>query len=284
MLTSKSEFTSKIDWLSVTVPTCEYPPTWSKLKKELTRGMLNYDTGVVYDDGRIELCHSFRHEMKNHIIFDGQTITTLCQAHSMISTDILPVVSSGKPSRLDLAVDIRKGSLPIESLAQSFENGEVETRVIEGLFYRGVGVKGETFYLGSAKADRRLRIYDKAAEQGIKNFEWTRVELQLRHGMAVRSFWRLLKSDNPTATIPMLICDFANFPKIPSWSLAMGTEKIKPCKAPPEQPGREKWLLDTAAKALANEMVRGGKRQALLDEFTQVVLREFDVKQSLYGE
>lgn len=282
MLTSETEITSKIDWLSVTTPTRDYAPDWTKERKEMTRGMLNYDTGVIYRDGRIELCSSTRPDMKNHIIFDGQTIDFLCRTHGIISTDILKAMANGKPSRLDLAVDIKHGTLPIEEIAQSFEDGKSNTKVEQGLYIRGVGIDGETFYIGSKAAKRRVRIYDKAAENGIVEFDWTRVEMQLRHGMAVRSFWRLIKSQNPIVEIPKLILDFVDFPEIPDWIIAMGTDKIKPCSAEETQSNREQWLLDTAAKALANEMSIGGKGYMLLDEFIQTVRLQYVAKDSKF--
>lgn len=283
MLSSDVEITSKIDWLSVTTVDRNYPGDWTSEKKEMKRGMLNYDVGVKYRDGRIELCSSTRPDMQNHIIFDGQCIDFLCRTHGIISTDILGLMANGKPSRIDLAVDIKHGTLPIEQMASSFEDGRAETLVKQGLYIRGVGIDGETFYIGSKKAKRRVRVYDKAAESGMVDFEWTRVEMQLRHGMAVRSFWRLIKSDNPVAEIPRLILDFVNFPDIPDWILAMGTDKISPCRAEKTQSNREQWLLDTAAKSLANEMVEGGKGTALLDDFVQVVSREYRKKQSEYA-
>lgn len=47
-------------------------------------------------------------------------------------------------------------------------------------------------YFGSSKSDRRLRVYDKALEQGLPNTKWCRFELQLRNDSAFSAVMRLL--------------------------------------------------------------------------------------------
>jgi hypothetical protein len=284
MINSGTVITGKIDWLSVTVPYVDYPLNWTCERKELERGMLNYDTGVLYRDGRIELCHSTNSRMKTHIIFDGKCIDNMCVENSINSIDIIAAMSYGKPSRMDIAVDIKNGSLPISSLRDCFRDKTAVTKVKQGLYLEGVGVAGETLYIGSKKAPRRLRIYDKSAETGNIEAEWTRVELQLRHNMANRSFIAINHSDNPIDDIPKLILDFVDFPGIPDWVVAMGTVGMKPSGVEKTQGDREKWLLDTVVKALANEMVMGRKGTALLKEFVDATHREYDKKLSEYKQ
>lgn len=55
-----------------------------------------------------------------------------------------------------------------------------------------VGNYENAVYFGSPRSDRRLRIYDKALEQGIVNVKWVRFEFQLRNDNAT-SFYLNLK-------------------------------------------------------------------------------------------
>lgn len=85
-------------------------------------------------------------------------------------------------SRLDMAYDDHTGVLDIDVLqddtddhhyVSAFRKWKVE-----------YGSEGVTIYHGSQKSDMLIRIYDKAAEQGLDGAHWVRVELQMRNVIA----------------------------------------------------------------------------------------------------
>lgn len=267
MLTNETTITAKIDWLSITVDSLQYPSTWTKERKEMPRGMHGYDTGVKYLDGRIELCSSNRKDMKPHVIFSGSCIDRLSLENGNDTLKTLRAMSHGKPTRLDIAVDVKEGTLPIEEMRDHFDNGQSITRAKKGVYMETVGEVGETLYIGSTASGKRLRIYDKAAEQGLKDKSWTRVELQLRSSFAANSFLLLINSEEPYLVIPKLIVGFVDFPEILDWVVVMGSGDISVPGKVQLEGNRHAWLMDTAAKALANEMLENGGGLDLLKAF-----------------
>lgn len=85
-------------------------------------------------------------------------------------------------SRLDAAYDDHTGVLDIEQLRSDVDSGYYVCR--SNQWEVDYGSEGTTLYFGSEKSDIMLRIYDKAAERGLEDTHWIRVELQLRRKRA----------------------------------------------------------------------------------------------------
>lgn len=282
MIKSDTQITTKIDWLSVTVGEVKYPPEWSKERAELPFGMLRYDTAIKYLDGRVELCSSGRKDMKPHVQFSGSTIDRICAENDIDTVDVLKAMSYGDPSRIDLALDIKHGSLDIEELSRQFSAGKAETSARSGLYLQGVKTPGVTLYVGAKGSEKRVRIYDKAAEQGIEDFEWTRIELQCRHASALAAMPIVIVGKNPHMIIAGIINGFISFPDVRDWGLVFGRDKLKPLKISQPESNRCNWLLDTAAKSLANEIVEGKDGELFLDKFLAVVAGYVNAKSASY--
>lgn len=281
-VTSDTKINAKIDWLSSTVRQINYPENWNKKRAEMKRGMLGYDVGVKYLDGRIELCSSNRKDMLPHVIFSGKCIDKLCIANGGDTMSVLRAMSKGRASRIDIAVDIKNGTLNIAELRDEFADGNAKTKVKKGLYMEAVGDKGETFYIGSVKSPKRVRVYDKAAEMHLQDTMWTRVEFQLRSRDAARCFDMLIKSDKPYDLIPKIILGFVDFPEISDWVMALGTEGLTPSPGETADSNRLQWLMDTAVKSLANEMLDSGKGYGLLEEFRNKTARVYSQKMGAY--
>lgn len=85
-------------------------------------------------------------------------------------------------TRLDIACDDRSGVLDMDAICDFVRRNHVRSRmtsrsVLES--WDGTGKRGATVYIGAASSSYRLRIYDKALEQGAKE-HWVRVEQVLR--------------------------------------------------------------------------------------------------------
>ena len=83
-------------------------------------------------------------------------------------------------SRIDIACDDHDGALNMDDIVESVMNNDVCTRMQKRqvvLSYDGVDKNGTTVYFGAPSSDFRVRIYDKAKEQGDLVSHWVRVEL-----------------------------------------------------------------------------------------------------------
>ncbi|RJQ44981.1 MAG: replication initiation factor domain-containing protein [Gaiellales bacterium] len=111
---------------------------------------------------------------------------------------------NGKVTRIDCALDDRKGLVSLAQVEAALEAGQVVTHAddIEGLNKKSIRnkcrQKGATLYIGSPKSQTRLRIYDK------------RLELQQRHRPDWENFgirWELqLKEERANACAQTLAC------------------------------------------------------------------------------
>lgn len=85
-------------------------------------------------------------------------------------------------SRIDIACDDHSGALDMDVLIEKLLSNDINSRMTKRrvvIGFDGVDKDGSTIYIGSEKSAFRLRIYDKALEQGTKD-HWIRVEMVLR--------------------------------------------------------------------------------------------------------
>ena len=98
-----------------------------------------------------------------------------CQFNSMIMN------KDAHFARLDLACDDTDGILDIKQILRYTERYQFVCKSkCDPMVVR---MREEAAYFGSPKSDRRLRIYNKALEQGI-DAHWIRCEMQLRNDNA----------------------------------------------------------------------------------------------------
>jgi phage replication initiation protein len=130
--------------------------------------------------------------MREHLVITGQGCRELEGAG--LVTDWIEFFrricrSGAHATRLDLAWDDREGVLDMPTIARYLESGHVTCRW-RTMDIRRPGPVGEvapiqTVYLGSSESETKVRIYDKALEQGLPyGSHWIRVELETRHKTA----------------------------------------------------------------------------------------------------
>ncbi len=86
-------------------------------------------------------------------------------------------------TRLDVAFDDHTGILDIDVLRDDMDDHLYVSR--SRTWKVEYGSAGTTIYHGSPKSNMYIRIYDKAAEQGIEDAHWIRVEMQMRDEIAL---------------------------------------------------------------------------------------------------
>ena len=95
---------------------------------------------------------------------------------------LLAAEESANVSRIDVACDDREGFLDMDEIVQKIQTNQVNSRMTRRsvlVSYDGTRRNGSTIYIGAPSSDFRVRIYDKALEQGAEG-HWVWVELVLR--------------------------------------------------------------------------------------------------------
>ena len=95
---------------------------------------------------------------------------------------LLTADESANISRLDIACDDREGYLDMEQVIDKIRSNGINSRLKKrtiDISLDGLEQAGSTVYIGAPSSDFRIRIYDKALEQGVDG-HWIRVELVMR--------------------------------------------------------------------------------------------------------
>jgi DNA relaxase NicK len=97
-------------------------------------------------------------------------------------------------TRLDFAFDDRSAVLSLGGISEAVKSGSLVSRFKKAQHLEGyLQSHGETWAFGSRSSASYVRIYDKAAEQGLESGEhWVRVELELKDERAQQAMCVLL--------------------------------------------------------------------------------------------
>jgi hypothetical protein len=207
---------------------------------------------AVFDDGRVVLSNPERPEMGVHVVMTASVLAEIFDRYSVGPFTIIAALPpSSRLTRIDLAVDAQRGSLDFDGLEQAIIAKNTVTKARTMVRYTGLDTPGDTIYVGAPASTQRLRVYDKAAEQGVENFEWTRIELQSRKPMADVIRHNFARSGFAPGFIPGVIVAFIDFPTCADWKTVFDCPAIA-MKAPPkERNNTYEWLINIAAPALA---------------------------------
>lgn len=206
-----------IDWLSATYPhgtPIEMVARGFKVKP-LGYGLKGYKTGYQAENGAYIFSNGTQ-EMGVHVILSGEPLTTLRglgRGDKAIIEDMQAL--KGRPSRIDLAMNIvdppEAPTLTVDEFHQAWERKEIRTPARSGWRHKGVNCADDGLYIGKETSDRRARIYDKAAEQNVKDKQaWLRLELQCRD-MRARAIAHAMGQEPPENVIRSAIADFIDW-------------------------------------------------------------------------
>ena len=116
-------------------------------------------------------------------------------------------------SRIDVACDDREDYLCMDDIVRKVQDNEVNSRMSKRsvvVSYNGTQRNGSTVYIGAESSDFRVRIYDKALEQGIDD-HWIRVELVMRGKNANAFAVQLTNSESVGKLAAQVINDKLSF-------------------------------------------------------------------------
>ena len=126
-------------------------------------------------------CRTF--ETMSKLTFDGaRDKQGMSSTAFSVLFQLLTAEETANVSRIDVACDDREGFLDMDEIVQKVQTNQVNSRMTRRsvlVSYDGTQRNGSTIYIGAPSSDFRVRIYDKALEQG-EDGHWVRVELVLR--------------------------------------------------------------------------------------------------------
>lgn len=199
-----------IDWLTFTVKDCSDPYwviSWflgmdGSLFQEMPYGLNGYDHCLRFNDIMVLYaprenenfqnmgvcvsmsgngCRAF--EMHSKLALDGCTDQQGTGSIAFPALFQLICANNCNVSRVDLACDDKEGLLSMSDIVQACMDNNVNSRMQKRQIvqsFDGVDNSGTTVYFGAPSSDFRVRIYDKAKEQGDFKGHWIRVELVMR--------------------------------------------------------------------------------------------------------
>lgn len=185
------------DWVSVTFRDLEIDDLILVLglKKddftELDRGGLGYKSRMI--DGHISIFYDGAANMGIHLQLSGQGCREYEGKKGFKGWDVFFARLydlGGNFTRVDIAIDDRKGHFKIKTLAQKAGRGEISSRFKSAVSFEKMSLrdgesKGQTLNFGSRSSRIMIRMYDKKEEQEGKGNEvnadsWNRIELEVK--------------------------------------------------------------------------------------------------------
>ncbi len=182
-----------IDWFTCTLPDDDVEVAFKVLRMpresfiKMERGLSWY--AEQWRCGNIVvLTKGLSSGMGCHVSMTGQGCRAYEARFGDVWVDLIKRVkaANGHFTRLDNAIDDRKGYFTVDQVRSKVKSGEVKTvfkqaRGIEQYsLKRETGITGNTVYFGSPKSSLQVRIYDKAKEQGQDGVVWNRIEIEAR--------------------------------------------------------------------------------------------------------
>lgn len=198
------------DWLSFTI---DYsgkdiiPTILGDPEIVLKSGLNGYSQGFISVWGALVCFSPDRPENRIWINLSAKTLANFSKQVESVQ-DLVFMFSDYRPkiTRIDIAKDCFNDLLNLDEIEKKIKMGEYSSRYREYKIYKKLDVleiyskkkdqNGRTFYLGSKLSDSFMRIYDKKAESGSKDYDnWVRVEMQFRRDHAEQIFRKKILVD-----------------------------------------------------------------------------------------
>lgn len=179
----------QLDWLQWTLPAYS-APSYVLPDHELfdvvaaCRPIKNYDLGWRLGCGAVVSVSEKRPlHMGVNVVMTGDNLEAV--RGEFTDDEILKWAQekARKISRCDVALDVEY-EVDFENIQKHVVWGLLRTRMGMDSYYRNLATGGESIYFGATKSDRRVVIYNKAAEMGLLEQALTRVEMRGRNRTA----------------------------------------------------------------------------------------------------
>lgn len=244
----KKSVSQRIHWLEVTFKRHEDKKLPESLPQEAIEchPLHGYNAGLKFTDGRLEFTHTSRPDMGLHIQFDGATLDNYAFPVSSLVKFLYD--AGAKFTRIDLATDAQNYNLKAEDATNEIREKRFKCRCKKTPAWFDPSFGGWTQYLGTKASEIHLRIYDKAAELGIKG-DYTRVELVVRGKRAQKAAQAVVSG----VDFRSLVLGYAQFHSWQTWNEVMGADVVS-LPAEKKESATDLWLLNQCAKTLARRL------------------------------
>lgn len=212
--------------------------------------------------------------MGNLVQFSGTPITRLMDAYQRGS--IASLCAAGfqnwKCTRIDIAIDHFEQTCLPEAFNERLAFGAGKTRIRDWERRKGVLGNGiDCTYGGGLESEKSIKIYDKAAEQGIEG-TWTRYEMTF-NGKRGKEVWKAvqeLPSDEALLEFAKrLLKSMIDFPDWMEWQEAFGImSKHEWTPIPRVESDKWRWLMSQVAPTFRDAFETEGDWN-LLEKFVE---------------
>ena len=222
-------FTATLDWLAFTIPQTtveEMGPVVGGEWFETTTGFRGYPTCWLTSQGRQGVgklgTGAPRNLKEVHVDLSAGIVSTWNEA-KIRSVLTWVFARGGHMTRMDVALDDRKGQVSIAQIKQAVDAGQAVTRsqkfqVLAGSSLRDGLSTGDTLYFGSRESQTMLRVYDKRLELAQKGREeateygvrWE-IELKKDRAQACAKALLLLEPDDWREFLVWILRSYVDF-------------------------------------------------------------------------
>lgn len=162
------------------------------------RDSIHFQDGSILQIGEIDAVRSGRIKQLRYDFNPNKT------TYDKLHIQVISMMKDAHMTRVDIAFDVHDIDMSrwkwIDSKGRPYN-----------VYFSGTG-EVETWYVGGKDSEVRIRIYNKAKEQKMKDKVWWRVEVQLRGEMAKLLPFIGVKPFNPFENISPVID--GNFPEL----------------------------------------------------------------------
>jgi hypothetical protein len=188
------QITDCLDWLRFTVARSigqdDILPPFPSLARTgeiIGRGFYGYDRAMPLEGGGYLMWHSEQREMKYCVELDGGALAELrrdgFEVEQILEHNMAAKLPELTYNRIDYAIDIKNAGIEVFDLWKEIEKNKVKMKARKSRFLRSheSDLNGDTVEVGSRQSSPRfLRVYDKAAQMGMRSVSWARIELEIK--------------------------------------------------------------------------------------------------------
>lgn len=216
--------------------------------------MLGYERMRKSETGAIELSRGSV-AMGTHLILKGEQLE-IARDDNFSDIEVLNLLNdySGKPSRIDAALDVWSNELNPSSLWERWENKQVKTHSRKAKRFTSLVGEGtdDGFYIGTRTSDRYMRVYNKGRQLGT-NDDWTRLEVECKKVRARAIMYDMMKLGDVSGVTRQTIKEVANFDD-EAFRMAIASVDIPLQPIARKESNFTKWLKKQVAPAIARRI------------------------------
>lgn len=182
-------------------------------------------------------------------------------------------------TRIDIAIDVMEGDISPADVMSKKKAGRAKTKLRNWNENKAEKHgEGHTVYAGSTKSQRFVRVYDKAAEAGLRA-NWTRFEMVFQEERAMQ-IWKQLQHINDNGALmtfaKSLLMSLINFPEWKAWQKAFGVDSVYEWEEIPRKDADKwQWLITQVAPTFIADRHANGSYD-LLERFVAYVRDQYD--------